>query len=164
MGSTTSLLQSPMRSPTVFNFFYPGYEFPGPLASAGLTTPEFQLTTATGVGLELNFLEAGILGNTANTNGFSSFASGNGSVVLDLRPWMTTNYTSDEGIPDLIDKLNTALLAGQLSPGASSNIVAFVASTNNFKLSSPPTLIQMRDRVRAVVHLMATSPDFIIQK
>ncbi|HEY3856932.1 MAG TPA: DUF1800 family protein [Verrucomicrobiae bacterium] len=163
-GSSTSLLQSPMRSPTVFNYFYPGYEFPGPLASAGLTTPEFQLTTATGVGLELNFLEAGILGNTANTNGFSSFAGGNGSIVLDLRPWMTTNYTADAGILELIDNLNSVMLAGQLSPGAKSSIVQFVASTNNFKLSSPPTLVQMRDRVRAVVHLISTSPDFIIQK
>ncbi len=163
-GSSSSLLQSPLRSPTVFNFFYPGYEFPGVLASAGLTTPEFQLTTASGVGMELNFLENGILGNTANTNGFSSFTSGNGSVVLDLGPWMTTNNTVNAGIPGLVDELSTTLLAGQLSPDAKSNIVGFVANTNNFKFSSPPTLTQMRDRVRAVVHLIATSPDFIIQK
>jgi hypothetical protein len=163
-GSASSLMQSPLRSPTVFNFFYPGYEFPGALASAGLTTPEFQLTSASGVGMELNFLEAGILGNTANTNGFSSFASGNGSVVLDLGPWMTTNNTVNAGIPSLVDELSTTLLAGQLSPGAKSNIVSFIANTNNFKFSSPPTQIQMRDRVRAVVHLIATSPDFIIQK
>ena len=50
-GTTSSLSQSPLRSPTVFNFFYPGFEFPGVLASAGLTTPEFQLTSASGVAL-----------------------------------------------------------------------------------------------------------------
>jgi hypothetical protein len=38
-GGASSLFQSPLRSPTVFNFFYPGYEFPGVLAAAGLTTP-----------------------------------------------------------------------------------------------------------------------------
>jgi hypothetical protein len=77
---------------------------------------------------------------------------------------MTTKYTQDSGIPALVDALSTALLAGQLSPGASSSIVSYVANTNNFKYSSPPTQTQMRDRVRAVIHLIAVSPDFTIQK
>ena len=96
----SSLSQSPLRSPTVFNFFYPGYEFPGALASAGLTTPEFQLTTDSGVAAQMNFIEGGMLNNTGNTNGLSSFTGGNGSIVLNLGPWMTTNYTANAGIPD----------------------------------------------------------------
>jgi hypothetical protein len=162
-GVTSSLSQSPLRSPTVFNFFYPGYEFPGALASAGLTTPEFQLTTASGVALQMNFAEGGILGNTGNTNGLSSFTGGNGSIVLDIAPWMTTNYTANSGIPALVNALDTSLLAGQLSPDAQTSIVNYVASTN-FGYSSPPTQTQMRDRVRAVVHLITSSPDFLIQK
>ena len=162
-GASSSLSQSPLRSPTVFNFFYPGYEFPGALASAGLTTPEFQLTTASGVALQMNFAEGGILGNTANTNGLSSFTGGNGSIVLDIGPWMTTGYTGNSGIPGLVNALNTALMAGQLSPDAQTSIVNYVASTN-FAYGSPPTQTQMRDRVRAVVHLITSSPDFLIQK
>jgi uncharacterized protein (DUF1800 family) len=163
-GSASSLAQSPLRSPTVFNFYYPGYEFPGALTSAGMTTPEFQLTTASDVAMKMNFLEAGILDNTANTNGLSSFASGNGSIVLDIDPWMTTNYTADAAIPGLVEALSTSLLAGQLSSAAQSSIVEYVANTNNFKYASPPTQSEMRDRVRAVIHLIATSPDFTIQK
>jgi hypothetical protein len=163
-GGSSSLLQSPLRSPTVFNFYYPGYEFPGALASAGLTTPEFQLTSDSGVGMKMNFLEGGILGNTGNTNGFSSFTGGNGSIVLDIGPWMTTNYTANSGIPALVNELSATLLAGQLSPAAQTAIVNYVANTNNFAYGTPPTHTQMRDRVRAVLHLVATSPDFIIQK
>ncbi len=163
MGANASLSQSPLRSPTVFNFFYPGYQFPGALASAGLTTPEFQLTTASGVALQMNFAEGGILNNTGNTNGLSSFTGGNGSIVLDIAPWMTTNYTANSGIPSLVNSLNTYLLAGQLSPAAQASIIGYVASTN-FAYSTPPTQTQMRDRVRAVVHLITSSPDFIIQK
>ncbi len=163
-GTVSSLSQSPLRSPTVFNFFYPGYEFPGALASAGLTTPEFQLTTASGVAEQINFIEGGILNNTGNTNGLSSFTGGNGSIVLDIDPWMSTNYTSNAGIPTLISNLNTLLVAGQLSYGAQTNIIAYVASTNNFSYGSPPSQTQMRDRVRAVIHLIANSPDYIIQK
>jgi hypothetical protein len=163
-GTVSSLSQSPLRSPTVFNFFYPGYEFPGVLASAGLTTPEFQLTTDSGVAAQMNFIEGGILNNTGNTNGLSSFTGGNGAIVLNLGPWMTTNYTSDAGIPMLLNNLNTLLAAGQLSTAAQSNIIGYVATTSNFSYSLPPTQTQMRDRVRAVVHLMVSSPDYLIQK
>jgi hypothetical protein len=42
--------------------------------------------------------------------------------------------------------------------------VNYVATTNNCPYSGTPTQTQMRDRVRAVVHLITSSPDFIIQK
>src|SRR5439155_1061939 len=63
-GSSLSLAQTPLNSPTVFNFFFPDYKFPGILGSAGLTTPEFQLTSDTTVMWQMNFLQGGILGNT----------------------------------------------------------------------------------------------------
>jgi hypothetical protein len=77
---------------------------------------------------------------------------------------MTTNYTADAGIPTLVSNLNTLLVAGQLSTAAQTNIIGYVANTNNFPFSTSPTQTQMRDRVRAVVHLIASSPDYIIQK
>ncbi len=163
-GTVSSLSQSPLRSPTVFNFYYPGYEFPGVLASAGLTTPEFQLTTDSGVAAQLNFIEGGILANTGNTNGLSSFNGGNGSIVLDLGPWMTPANTSNAGLPTLVSNLNTLLAAGQLSAATQTGILNFVANTTNFPYSATPTQTQMRDRVRAVVHLITSSPDYIIQK
>ena len=164
-STTANLSQSPLRAPTVFNYFYPDYEFPGALASAGLTTPEFQLTTASGVSAQMNFIEGGILNNTGNTNGLSSFTSGNGSIVLNLAPWMTTNYTVNAGIPTLVSNLNTLLAAGQISAAAQAAIIGYVANTNNFSYTAPlPTQTQMRDRVRAVVHLIVSSPDYIIQK
>ncbi len=163
-GSSSSLSQSPLRAPTVFNFYYPNYEFPGVLASAGMTTPEFQLTSDTGVALQMNFLAGGILNNTGNTNGLSSFTGGNGSLVLDIGPWMTTNYTAAAGVPSLVDGLNTLLLAGQLSAVAKTNIVNYVTNTVNFPFGPTPTQTQIRDRVRAVVHLIINSPDFTIQK
>jgi len=167
---TYNLSQSPLSANTVFNFFFPNYQFPGALAAAGLTTPEFQLTSDTSVALQMNFLESGVLTNSAsnansvNTNGLSSFVTGNGAIVLDLGPWMTTNYTSATGIPNLVSNLNTALLAGQLSAAAQSGIVNYVTNTASFPFGTPPTQTQMRDRVRAAVHLIICSPDFTIQK
>lgn len=159
LGNTYSLSQTPLRSPTVFNFFYPGFQFPGPLAAAGMTTPEFQLTSDTSVALLMNFLESGILNNASNTNGLSSFYLGNGAIVLDVGPWMRTNFTADANVPTLIDSLNRVLLAGELSGAAKTNIVSYV--TNNFLTSSSTW---QRDRVRAVVHQIVDSPDYAIQR
>ncbi|HZV36950.1 MAG TPA: DUF1800 family protein, partial [Verrucomicrobiae bacterium] len=165
-GGSSSLMESPLRSPTVFNFYYPSYEFPGVLASAGMTTPEFQLTTASGISSQMNYIESGLLNNTGNTNGISSFnggsGGGSGAIVLDLGPWMTPANTSNTGIPALVSNLNTVLAAGQLSAAAQSAIVSYVASTN-FPYTTP-TYTQMRDRVRAVVHQIVNSPDYVIQK
>lgn len=164
-GSPSSLLQTPLNSPTVFNFFFPDYRFPGLLSSAGLTTPEFQLTSDTAAVLQMNFLQGGTIGGTSgNTNGLLSFNGGNGAIMMDINSWMTTNLTSNAGIPLLVDSLNTLMCAGQLSASAKTQIVNYVANTSNFAYSTPPTTSQMRDRVRAVIHLIVNSPDFTIQK
>ena len=159
----SSLTQTPLRSPTVFNFFMPDFRFPGALASAGMTAPEFQLTSDTSVAVQMNFMQGGLLVN-ANTNGLTSFVSGSGAIALDVSPWMTSSYTSNGGIPSLVDALNTLLTGGQLSTAAKTAIVTYVANTTNFPYGTTPTDSQMRDRVRAVAHLIAVSPDFIIQK
>jgi hypothetical protein len=162
-GATSSLAQTPLNSPTVFNFFFPGYKFPGPLTTAGLTTPEFQLTSDTTAAWQMNFLEGGLLGNGNNTNGISSFNNGTGAIAIDLGPWMTLANTYSLGIPALVDSLNSLLCGGQLSGSAKNNIVNYVANNTNFPYTTP-TYAQMRDRVRAVVHLIINSPDFTIQK
>ncbi len=161
-SGTYNLSQSPLRSPTVFNYFFPDYQFPGVLSAAGLTTPEFQLTSDTSVALQMNFLAAGVLVNTGNTNGLSSYNNGNGAVVLDLGPWLTPSYTGAVNMPVLVDNLNTLLLAGQLSARARTNIVNYV--TNTASGYFPAGVNQQRDRVRAVVHLLTTSPEFTVQK
>jgi len=164
-GASLSLAQTPLNSPTVFNFFFPGYKFPGPLASAGLTTPEFQLTTDTTVAFQMNFLGGGIFTNVSsvnvNSNGLSSFNNGSGAIVIDLGSYMTSAFTANAGLPGLVDSLNSLLCAGQLSPAAKTLIVNYVSANWSYTV---PTLPQMRDRVRAVAHLVLTSPDFAIQR
>jgi hypothetical protein len=101
-----------------------------------------------------------VLGNGNNTNGISSFNSGNGAIAIDLGPWMTPANTSNTGIAGLVDALNSLLCGGQLSDAAKTPIVNYASSL----AYTTPTYTQMRDRVRAVVHLIITSPDFTIQK
>jgi uncharacterized protein (DUF1800 family) len=185
MGSTdTDLNQTPLRSPTVFNFYEPDYSYPGRIAQAGLITPEFQITSDTSVMRQANFLYSGIFNDVYSTLGLASFRSGGRDLVMDLRPWMANGpggvpWTNDVNLNALIDKLSTLLLAGQLPSTGVNNyastprnivnakqvIYDYVRSTTNISYSNTtPTTTQKRDRLRAIVHLIVTSPDFTIQK
>jgi hypothetical protein len=122
------------------------------------------LTSDTEVMFQMNFLYNGVLNNGNNTNGFCSFSSNDGDIVLDLAPWMTPALTSNAGVPALVDSISSLLLAGQLSPAVRTTIINYVGNTANLPYSTPPTGVQMRDRVKAVVYLILISPDFTVQK
>lgn len=53
---TTALGQSPLRAPSVFNWFLPDYVVPGPMAEAGLFSPEMQIASETNLVNRINRL------------------------------------------------------------------------------------------------------------
>jgi len=176
IGTTdTDLAQTPLRSPTVFNYFEPDYQFPGELASAGLTTPEFQLTSETNVIRQANFIYGGFF-NPNNPSGLVSFKDGNGRFSMDISSWMglrpsATGYWTDttvatptnDNLSNLIRQLGTLLMAGQMTTEMENEIYTQVSNTTNIPYSSA-TESNRRDRVRAVIHLILTSPQYTIQK
>lgn len=179
VGSTnTSLGQTPLGSPTVFNFFEPTYKFPGELADAGLTTPEFQISSDTNVIRQANFLFGGIYHTTSTTsltsgytNGFSSFNTGGHDIMMDFSPWMGprttgTNYwTNTANLRDLIKEMSKLLMAGQMSQAMEDQIYNFVSNTTNIAYSATtPTDSNRRDRIRAIIYFIAVSPEHAIQR
>lgn len=54
--STTALGQSPLRAPSVFNWFLPDYVVPGTMAEAGLFAPEMQIASETNLVNRINRL------------------------------------------------------------------------------------------------------------
>jgi hypothetical protein len=160
--SGNDLLQTPLNSPTVFNFYFPDYKYPGALATNNITTPEFQLTTDTNVVTLTNTIASAILSSN-NTNGLTSYRGGGGTITMDLSPYMTPTQTSNAGIPPLVDQLGDLLTGGQLTATTKTTIINFVANTSNLPYTTP-TSTQMRDRVRAIVHLIIASPEYAIQR
>ena len=175
LGSTEgSITQSPLNAPTVFNYFFPDYKFPGTLANSGLDSPEFQLTTDTNVMNLTNSLTNMIIGTgggNSNLNGLSSFNNGSGTVVMNIEPYMTNAKTSEAGISALIDELAILLVGASLDAGPKARIVNFVNHKNGSNVldylpytTPTPTNLQKRDRVRAIIHLIITSAEFAVQK
>ena len=109
-----------------------------------------------------NAISTSIL-SASNTNGYTSFKNGSGALTIDLGPYMTPAQTGNTGIPALVDQLGILLTGGNLSSGARTAIINYVANNTNFPFTTP-TNTQLRDRVRAVVHLILTSAEFAIQK
>lgn len=168
IGSTESqLTQTPLNSPTVFNYFFPNYKYPGTLSNAGVDSPEFQLTTDSNVANLTNTITnmfIGTGGTNGNLNGLSSFNNGGGGVVMDIGQYMTDAQVSAAGIPTLIDKLASLLVGGPLDATTKTTIQNFVTNTTYFPLSPTSTSLQRRDRVRAIIHLILTSAEYAVQK
>ncbi len=164
VGATDSELgQTPLEAPNVFNFFSPHFEFPGELAAAGLTTPEFQLTTAATVSSQMAFFQEALVGAATPTN-LTSFRQ-DGSVMMDMSPWITPDYTSStNGLSALLDGLNTLLMGGRLSTNAEAVIFNYISNPTNCPCDTPPTPTEMSAIVLSAIHLMVVSPDYIIQK
>jgi hypothetical protein len=197
MGSTdTDLNQTPLRSPTVFNFFLPDYQYPGELAQAGLITPEFELTSDTTVVRQANFLYDGVFNPSSYLTGISSFRGGGADIALDYSPWMdirpgssnpwtdhNTSTPTNDNLRNLIRELGKLLMAGQMSATMENEIYNWVSnnntsngnpngniayttngSTTSFAAATATQLTERRNRVRAIIHLIVTSPQFTIQK
>jgi hypothetical protein len=135
--------QNPLRAPTVFNFFEPAYSHPGHLASAGLHSPEFQIT------------------NDTSVIGISTFLH---YVTRDGFKWerdkpLLPDYSAFNAIAgnvtQLIDQLNLVLTAGGMSATTKNSLIA--------EISKMPAN-EPQKRVTAAVHLILTSPDYVIQK
>ena len=134
-----ALGQNPLRAATVFNFFEPGYSPPGAINAAGLTAPEFKITDDTQIIGSTNIKSGMIYGDGAN------------GVRLDISGFLPLASNPD----GLVDNLNLLLMSGQMSPAMHNVIVSTISTI-------PASDTQYR--VKMAIHLIATSPQFAIQK
>jgi uncharacterized protein (DUF1800 family) len=149
--------QAPLKSPSVFNFFQPGYTHPGPIARSGLYSPEFQITSETSVVNLSNVLYSNIIGNGISTNG--------GVIRLDYAPYIELlkreGTTLEENIETIIDRLDTLLCAGKMSPNLRNSLrVAQSFFPSNYGTTDD----HYTRRVRAMLYVVAASPEYVVQK
>ncbi|CAN7180801.1 DUF1800 domain-containing protein [Acidovorax sp. LjRoot129] len=156
------LSQSPLRSPSVFNFFRPGYVPPSTaLASSGAVAPEFQLVNESSVGGYLNYMQ-GVIRNGIFVNApevpQNASTAGNG---YDIKP----SYVSELALvtdPDaLVARINLLMCAGQLSAATVKLITDALKATN---ITAASTENAKLDRVAAAIFLVMASAEYLVQK
>ncbi len=137
--------QSPLRSPSVFNYFRPGYVPPSTaIASAKMVAPEFQLVNETSVGGYLNFMQNTLPRNTKDVN--VSYAS---ELALVLDP------------AALVRRLNLLLTGNQLPAATVTLITNALAQPAVTATSSDSVKL---NRVYAAVLMVMATPQYLIQK
>ncbi len=153
LGSTEDpiwgLGEMPLRSPTVFNWFAPGYVPPATtIAAANLVGPEFQMTNVSSVVGFINYMQDAI-GSDAN-NGQDVFSSYAAEVRVASYP------------DNLLDRLNLLLMAGRMSPTLRGQIIDAVSSIS-IPAGSPtsaPVQAALAARARTAIYLTIASPDY----
>jgi uncharacterized protein (DUF1800 family) len=162
----TSLGQTPMYAPTVFNFFRPGYvPTSQTLMAQNLVVPEMQIVTDVSVAGYMNY----------------------------IRNWTTPNamrdiqhkYDAEQKLADtpgaLVDRMNLLLFHGTMPPTLKTQIETAVASRvipgPAYPPGTAPTAIPTTtpinqaamdaarlDRVQLAVFMSMASPDYLVQK
>jgi uncharacterized protein (DUF1800 family) len=146
MGNTsdpaTRLGQSPLRSPSVFNFFRPAYVPPNSaFSSSGLVAPELQLTNESTVAGYLNFMQTLVAGS-----------------ISDIVPDYSTLLTLADSPAALVTEINTVMAAGQLSAATQTLIVSAINAMSRANDAA------MRQRVNAAMLLVLATPEFVVLK
>ena len=158
----TQLGQSPLRSPSVFNFFRPGYVPPSTaLEGTGMVAPEFQLVNESSVSGYLNFMQNtlrnGFYVNGPDVPGATSTAA-NGYDI-------TAGYVREKEIaPDaaaLVARVNLLMAGGQLSDATVALIVGALNATPVTAASSDAV---KANRVCAAILMVMASAEYLVQK
>jgi hypothetical protein len=146
----TSLGQSAMRSPTVFNFYRPGYVPPNTsIATAGLVAPELQIVNEVSVVGYSNFMLSAV------QNGL-----GSGS-PRDIQPDYTAELALADNADFLIDRVSLLLTAGSMSAATRTTVRNAV---NSITMPTTNQATARQNRVRLAVFFTLSSPDYLVQK
>jgi uncharacterized protein (DUF1800 family) len=136
------LAQSPLRSPSVFNFFRPGYVPPNTaLDDNALEAPEFQIANESSVVGCVNWLQRAIAGS-----------------IADLTPDYGTLLPLADDAGALLAELNLVLAANQLGDATLATLATAVGSMAS---GSDTT---RRARINAALVLVLAAPEYIVQK
>ena len=142
--------QEPMNSPSVFNFYLPGYTPPGEAQAAGLVGPEFQILNATSAISAPNYY------NTAILSGLHRWGTADPqrNTKLDLDHEIT--LVGDADIDELLRRLDLVLTAGSLSPRQFQIIREAVLRI------STSTWDWQNERLRLAIWLIVISPEYCV--
>jgi uncharacterized protein (DUF1800 family) len=146
----TSLGQSPMRSPTVFNFYRPGYVPPNTaIATAGLVAPELQIVNEVTVTGYSNFMRS-IVQNGSGSNS-----------PRDVQPDYSAEIALAHDANLLVDRVSQLLTCGTMSAATRGFIVTAV---NSIPYPGSNAATARLNRTRLAVFFTLSSPDYLVQK
>ncbi len=164
-----SLLQSPLGSPSVFNFYRPGYVPPNTqIASMGMVAPEFQITNETTVVEWVNYISALVSWGTGWTGTSTDIP-----LAQREKADVTINFAST-GTPlgraaslsdvvasnaAVVDHLNLLLFSGRMSTTLRGQILDALQNQVGWNGAT-----RQVDRLRIATFIALTSSEYLIER
>jgi uncharacterized protein (DUF1800 family) len=166
IGNTDSasgaLGQTPMRSPSVFNFYRPGYVPPGTEAAAGaLAVPEMQIAHETTAAGYVNYMRDNIAQGVGQWNSSTS--------RRDLQYAFAAEIALAEQPAALVEHINAKLMLGAMPAELKAEIQGAIEKMAIPTLRADASNQRQvndarRARVNAAVFLAVISPEYQVQK
>jgi hypothetical protein len=137
----------PMSSPSVFNFFKPGFSPAGEINDAGLVAPEFQI---------LNDVTS-----LSVPNYYFNVASA--VAAENVRPQISVELSLYNDVPKLLRRLDMALTGGTL-PNEQHQLIREAVESINDTMYGWVQDGWKKERIRMAIYLIATTPEAGIQR
>lgn len=161
--------QHPFRSPSVFNFYRPGYVAPATLSGdLGLTAPELQIVNASSTAGYINYLSYGTFKIQEDEFWSGRWAFDLSSVPFNeaqARRTFVPDYTDELALAAtpaaLIDHLNEKLLYGSMSDSTRSGLIETLEELSPETYADPDIA---EDFVGFAVLMVMSTPDYLVQR
>jgi uncharacterized protein (DUF1800 family) len=147
--------QTPLGSPSVFNFFLPDFSPNGSISNAGLVAPEFQIHNSITSIAYLNEVDLWTYPELGYSI-YDTYGLGLDDTILDFTT--LKYYAQDTEV--LINELDKLFTHGLLSQETRQTIKTAVDPI----MGSDPNIDYMHYRVKMAIYLLLISPDYTILK
>ena len=160
-SANTSLSQSPLSSPSVFNFWRPGFTPPATtqLGQRSLVAPEFQIIDEVTAAAYINVMQDWI------NNGIGQTPTG--LQGRDVRSAYTPELALVDNPQGLVDRVNSLLFYGQMTPTLQGRLVAAIGAvgipTANGSNQAQIDTARL-NRVKTAVFFSMVSPEYLVQR
>ena len=148
-----NLSQSPLESPTVFNFYTPDYAQPGVFVSDGKVSPEFQITNESIIYLTINTFYNLTHGAYVGMSGAPTDRP-----LINLNPLIFANGSSGAAPTEaaMIQYVNNAMMYGAMSSNMRTALTNMLHSGMNGASA--------QERAWSLVYVTMLSPEFATQR
>jgi uncharacterized protein (DUF1800 family) len=161
-----SLAQTPMRAPSVFNFYRPGYVPPGTASAARkLAVPELQIANETSTAGYVNFMRDSVSNGVGQWNGVVGGVTRNRN---DLQPDLSAELALATDPVALTERVVGKLVVGDSAAALKAEIADAVGritipALNSSGSNQSQVNSARRTRVNAALLLTLASPEFAVQ-
>ncbi len=161
----TALGQTPMRSPSVFNFYRPGYVAPGSGSAArGLLAPELQIAHETTAAGYVNYMRDNVGSGVGSSN--TLMVGGASRTRRDLQADHTADLALADNPSALVDRVlgkltysDTAALGTEAVNAVGRITIPAFTGSNQAAVDNAK-----RARVNAAILLVLASPEYQVQQ